>query len=97
MQDGKFGKTWKNRGIKQECKVFLVMFVVCMSRLIDGFNEVWKEDRYYLLMFADDVSILWKSRKEIKAKKNVYRVECRMLGLSINEDKSKIMRMSKNV
>ena len=48
-------------------------------------------------MFADDVIILGKSRREKEEKINVYRVECRMLGLSINEDMSEIMRIGKKL
>ena len=47
-------------------------------------------------MFADDVIILGRSRREVEEKVNVYKVDCRRLGLKINSDKSEIMKRGKN-
>ena len=67
-----------------------------MNRLIEGLNNAWKNERYNMLMFADDVIILDRSRREVEEKVNVYKVECRMLGLKINSEKSEIMKIGKN-
>ena len=84
VQNRSVGEIQRNKGIKQGCKASPVMFVVCMNRLIDGLNNVWKNERYNMLMFADDVIILGRSRREVEEKVNVYKVECRRLGLKIN-------------
>ena len=96
LQDVKVGKIRRYKGIVKGCKASLVMFILCMNRLIEGLNNTWKNERYNMLMFLNDVIILGSSRREVKEKVNVYKVECRMLGLRINAVKSETMKIGKN-
>jgi len=89
----KVGEIRRNKGIKQGCKVSPVMFLICMNRMIDSLNNVWREERYNVLLFADDVLIMARSGIELREKMNVYKSECRRLGLTVNEGKSEILRI----
>ena len=93
----RIGKIRKNRGIKQGCKVSPLLFTLCLNRIVDRLNEVWWEETWNVLLYADDALVLGKSEREMVEKINVYRAECREMGLKVNEEKSEMMVVGKQV
>mgnify|MGYP000241734625 CR=1 FL=1 len=90
------GTIKRNRGIRQGCKVSPLLFVLLLNKVVDRLNDVWRDERWNILMYADDALILGRSEREIEEKVNVYRSECREMGLEVNVDKSEIMVVGKS-
>ena len=72
-----------------------LLFTLCLNRIVDRLNGVWKEEVWNVLLYADDALVFGKSEGEITQKLNVYRTECREMGLEVNEGKSEMMVIGK--
>ena len=75
------GEVKTNTGIRQSCKVSRLLFVLSINCVIDRMNVVWPEERWNVLMYADDKVLLAKSRRELIEKINVFKGECDEIGL----------------
>ena len=85
------GRVRRNEDIKQGCKVSPLLFVLCLNAVIDRVNQIWKEERWNVLMYAYDTVILARSRRELIEKLNIFKWECKSIGLEVNESKSEVM------
>ena len=62
------GSIKRNRGIRQGCKASPLLFILCLNRVVDVINKIWKEERWNLLMYADDALIMAKTERELQEK-----------------------------
>jgi len=92
-EEKKIGTIRRNRGIKQGCCASPLMFNMCMRMAVDRLNETWREEKINILMYADDALIFARSERELQEKVNVFKAECREMGLEINKDKSMAMTL----
>ena len=48
-------------------------FVVGLNTVVDRLNEVWWEERWNVLLYADDALLIGRTEKDIVSKVNVYK------------------------
>ena len=88
-------------GVKQQCNMsgflFLIVLDWVMRRTIgNGENGIqWKlTSKLNNLNFADDLALLSSTQQQMQVKLNKLDFEARWVGLKINAEKTKIMRIN---